>query len=752
MSHANVYNRLTCSVFQQAEREVNRRLLRQEAHEDHHRMGFNLPHRRHGGYSGEKRHLQIEEQTFDAVGRGTRSVSYAEIFQAALNAAKAAVEKEQQQQASLDFLDYAHLAAAAAVADTTAHSEKCRSALDFKATSDWCSSFVGKYQLSIEIPVLSTLWESLERQTCILRGQSKRVIETAQATIACIQAGTYVEPEPAPILSDEEVVMQTSKPCPTGCGFFIQKAFGCNHMTCSHCRHEFCWLCLNEYTHESSGGRCAGSPDVGSFNPEQQHLIKQAVEKYDIRLELRDKSPLEGNIDTILAFAIKQSVASSAADSGAVDFFSSTALTDLDRLAASACGALLRLEAHYFLVQQHRAAPRDFEPRDRYFERMHMHRMERDMYRRLNIRHIDIERHRMIEPNQRNERLGNPRQAIISRFASIVAGVVDVDDNMGLVQWDAGARAVIVAAQENIGRRAPRDERRVEMMEVEEMEGMEDIEGMEEMEGMEDMEEMEELEELEDLPDLEELPNHMPGRMEHNMHHVYRIHHMHMTWDDEMFFDEQLEMDGNRRRALLDPRARAERQQQLQEERAGQRRRLIAAALSPSLSMDTVQEVGQRIDLVGTRLEEHEALVVEISRLTSLKNAIDEMDKRNDMCAAWTRGAVMDMLAKQLAGLSWNANHTLCKLAILLGRLDAAEASFDVDWTFVPLKARLQDTTTMTWSGPIHHLQHVFSSVKIQDWQRIFLDADVGAEAEMVLSRIVTQQRLEYAAVLGRRA
>ena len=121
-------------------------------------------------------------------------------MQAALNAAKAAVEKEQQQQASLDFLDYAHLAAETAADYATAPSEKCGSALDFTATSDWCSSCVVMYHVSIEILVLSTLRESLERQTCILRGQSKRVIETAQATLACIQAGTYAEPDPASIL------------------------------------------------------------------------------------------------------------------------------------------------------------------------------------------------------------------------------------------------------------------------------------------------------------------------------------------------------------------------------------------------------------------------------------------------------------------------------------------------------------------------------------------------------------------------
>jgi hypothetical protein len=102
-----------------------------------------------------------------------------------------------------------------------------------------------------------------------------------------------------------------------------------------------------------------------------------------------------------------------------------------------------------------------------------------------------------------------------------------------------------------------------------------------------------------------------------------------------------------------------------------------------------------------------------------IKNALDEMDNSNDMCAPWTRGVVTDMLAKQIACLSWNTNHALCKLAILLGRLDASEANFKVDWTYVPLKVRLQDTTAMMWSQPTHCLERVFSSVKIDDWKSI---------------------------------
>eukprot|EP00466_Bigelowiella_natans_P003994 jgi/Bigna1/86892/estExt_fgenesh1_pg.C_140225 len=45
--------------------------------------------------------------------------------------------------------------------------------------------------------------------------------------------------------SSESLIKKTAKKCP-GCGTFIHKISGCNHMTCTVCHTGFCWLCLEE--------------------------------------------------------------------------------------------------------------------------------------------------------------------------------------------------------------------------------------------------------------------------------------------------------------------------------------------------------------------------------------------------------------------------------------------------------------------------------------------------------------------------
>lgn len=50
----------------------------------------------------------------------------------------------------------------------------------------------------------------------------------------------------------EQYLAANSKACP-GCKRPIEKNQGCNHMTCSQCKHEFCWLCLIEWKEHCMG-------------------------------------------------------------------------------------------------------------------------------------------------------------------------------------------------------------------------------------------------------------------------------------------------------------------------------------------------------------------------------------------------------------------------------------------------------------------------------------------------------------------
>ncbi|KAF7194142.1 ATP-dependent RNA helicase DEAH12, chloroplastic [Pseudocercospora fuligena] len=65
--------------------------------------------------------------------------------------------------------------------------------------------------------------------------------------------------------SDGEPSDRATKKCP-GCPRNIQKRSGCEHMTCTMCGHEFCWLCLAVYGHHKKECRLwydAGDGSLG---------------------------------------------------------------------------------------------------------------------------------------------------------------------------------------------------------------------------------------------------------------------------------------------------------------------------------------------------------------------------------------------------------------------------------------------------------------------------------------------------------
>jgi len=45
-----------------------------------------------------------------------------------------------------------------------------------------------------------------------------------------------------------------TKLCPK-CKIIISKNDGCNHMTCSVCKHQFCWLCTSDYSYDHFSAR-----------------------------------------------------------------------------------------------------------------------------------------------------------------------------------------------------------------------------------------------------------------------------------------------------------------------------------------------------------------------------------------------------------------------------------------------------------------------------------------------------------------
>ncbi|OCK78663.1 hypothetical protein K432DRAFT_255370, partial [Lepidopterella palustris CBS 459.81] len=49
-------------------------------------------------------------------------------------------------------------------------------------------------------------------------------------------------------MESEKLIKEVAKRCPgPKCGWWIEKNDGCDHMTCSRCRWEFCWACMAPY-------------------------------------------------------------------------------------------------------------------------------------------------------------------------------------------------------------------------------------------------------------------------------------------------------------------------------------------------------------------------------------------------------------------------------------------------------------------------------------------------------------------------
>ena len=69
-------------------------------------------------------------------------------------------------------------------------------------------------------------------------------------------------------------ISQHSKPCPN-CKAPIERSDGCNHMTCSKCEHDFCWVCLGNWS--VHGSRTGGYFHCNRYRTAKN--VKQQLEK-----------------------------------------------------------------------------------------------------------------------------------------------------------------------------------------------------------------------------------------------------------------------------------------------------------------------------------------------------------------------------------------------------------------------------------------------------------------------------------------
>ncbi|KAK5162929.1 uncharacterized protein LTR77_011090 [Saxophila tyrrhenica] len=124
-----------------------------------------------------------------------------------------------------------------------AGSEACSSVSDTRSSSHSPT----QYQHSLAQRQQRNAGMPLERSvdTLTTQEQLRQAAEVQRRAVAEQERAAY-QKRREDERRGEETVRKHSKPCPS-CRWQIQKASGCEHMVCSKCRYEFCYLCLASY-------------------------------------------------------------------------------------------------------------------------------------------------------------------------------------------------------------------------------------------------------------------------------------------------------------------------------------------------------------------------------------------------------------------------------------------------------------------------------------------------------------------------
>jgi len=103
---------------------------------------------------------------------------------------------------------------------------------------------------------------------------------------SCLSLRQWIAKEQGDGMNMKWVVAHT-KPCPkASCQVPVEKNGGCNHMTCSRCRYEFCWLCLGSWQNHLSCNVISAA-DTFDKNAERNELIRYSKywDRYNAHLQ-----------------------------------------------------------------------------------------------------------------------------------------------------------------------------------------------------------------------------------------------------------------------------------------------------------------------------------------------------------------------------------------------------------------------------------------------------------------------------------
>lgn len=131
-------------------------------------------------------------------------------------------------------------------------------------------------------------------------------------------------------------VQANTKNCPK-CDKIIEKNGGCNHMTCSQCRHEFCWVCNGPWSQHGGSYYACNKYQDNEESSKQNARIQRAKDSlqrylfYFSRFENHENSKkLDGKVLEAVTRRAKDLLVANECDIGGISYLEDTARTLFD--------------------------------------------------------------------------------------------------------------------------------------------------------------------------------------------------------------------------------------------------------------------------------------------------------------------------------------------------------------------------------------------------------------------------------------